>query len=85
MLIAIICPACRHRGHIPHNMLPRSLKCSRCGHRARFERKAQRARIEPEAPLRDGIMSPMRPRLPSFVERVQVPDDLARLLWGKRD
>jgi hypothetical protein len=21
----------------------------------------------------------------SFVERVQVPDDLARLLWGKQD
>jgi hypothetical protein len=28
---------------------------------------------------------PMRPRLPNFVERAQVPDDLARLLRGKQD
>jgi DNA-directed RNA polymerase subunit RPC12/RpoP len=85
MLIAITCPACRHRGHIPHDMLPRSLKCSRCGHRERFERKAPRGRFELEAPSRGGTMPPMRPRLPSFVERAQVPDDLARLLWGKED
>jgi transposase len=85
MLIAITCPACRHRGHIAHDLLPRSLKCSRCGHRERFERKAPRPRFEVKAPSRDGTTPPLRPRPPSFVERVQVPDDLARLLWGKQD
>jgi hypothetical protein len=41
--------------------------------------KAPRAQFELEAPSRGGTMPPMRPRLPSFVERAQVPDDLARL------
>ena len=85
MLIAITCPTCQHRGHIPNEMLPRSLKCSHCGHRARFERKAPRARFDLEAPSRDATMAAMRPLLPSFVERAQVPDDLARVLWGKQD
>jgi hypothetical protein len=66
-------------------MLPRSLKCSRCGHRERFERKAPRARFEVEAPSSGGTIPPIRPRLPSFVERAQIPDDLARLLWGKQN
>ena len=35
------------------------------------------------APSRGGTTPPMRPRLPGFVERAQIPDDLARLLWGK--
>jgi hypothetical protein len=56
MLIAITCPACRHRGHIPHDMLPRSLKRSRCGHRERFERKSPRARFEVDAPSSGGTI-----------------------------
>jgi ribosomal protein S27E len=31
MLMAIICPSCRHRGTVPDNVLPRDLKCSQCG------------------------------------------------------
>jgi hypothetical protein len=85
MLIAITCPACQHHGHISDDMLPRSLKCSRCGHRERFERKAPRARFEFEARSRGGTMPPIRPCLSDFFERVQIPDDLARLLWGKQD
>jgi hypothetical protein len=84
MLIAITCPACRHRGYIPQDLLPRSLKCSRCGHRGRFEAKAPRTRSELEVPSGAGTTPPMR-RPPSFVERAQVPDDLKRLLWGKQD
>jgi hypothetical protein len=61
-------------------MLPRSLKCSRCGQRAQFD--ARRTRQRP-APPHSTTTPPQRLSRPSFVERVQVPDDLARLLWGE--
>jgi len=62
---------------------PRSLKCSHCGHRKRFERTAPRVRFEPEADHR--MVQYRRSGFPSFFERVQIPDDLVRLLWGKQD
>jgi hypothetical protein len=80
MLVEVTCPACRHRGHISHDMLPRSLKCSRCGQRARFE--ARRDRQRPAPSHATTTPSQCLPR-PSLVERVQVPDDLARLLWDE--
>jgi len=52
-------------------MLSRSLKCSQCGQRAPFEAR----RMRPPRP------PPQLPPRPSFVERVEIPDDLARLLW----
>jgi len=64
----------------PYSMLQRSLKRSRCGQRARFE--ARRARQRP-APSHGTTTPPQRPPRPSFVERVQVPDDLLCLLWDE--
>jgi hypothetical protein len=75
MLVEVTCPTCRHRGHISQDMLPRSLKCSRCGQRARFEAHSVLSHST--------VTPPQRLPRPNFVERVQVPDDLARLLWDK--
>ena len=38
MLMVIICPSCRHRGTVADNVLPRDLKCSRCGKWHWFQR-----------------------------------------------
>jgi hypothetical protein len=38
MLIAIICPSCRHRGTVAEKVLPRDLKCSQCGKWHWFQR-----------------------------------------------
>ena len=69
MLVTIICPDCRHGGHVPDDMLPRSLKCSRCGGRARFERNGSL------------YAAAARPPRPSFTERARLPDDLLADLW----
>jgi DNA-directed RNA polymerase subunit RPC12/RpoP len=82
MLVEVACPNCRHRGHVAKNMLRRSLKCSECGKRAHFENRAAHDQ-QREAPSPDAMTAlAKRLRRPSFVERAQVPDDLARLLWN---
>lgn len=78
MLVAVTCPVCRHRGHVPGDMLPRSLCCSQCGSRARFDsgessfQSNKRSKADQLARTRGMLF-----------ERVQLPDDLARLLWDK--
>jgi hypothetical protein len=37
MLVAVICPQCRHRGYVPKHMLPCALYCWRCDSRHHFE------------------------------------------------
>jgi hypothetical protein len=71
MHIAITCPDCRHRGHIAPDMLPCSLKCSRCGGRAEFERGGSL------------YGATNRPLHPSFTKHAQLPD-LLRELWGEQ-
>jgi hypothetical protein len=62
MLMAIICPSCRHRGAAPDNVLPRDMKCSQCG-KGRWFQKGKRlstgfrlARAAAERDLADEIV-----------------------------
>ncbi len=53
-------PRCRDPGLIPKDMLPRSLKCSHCGHRARFVRGASVRPSEATAALVQLADDPMQ-------------------------
>jgi hypothetical protein len=65
MLVEVTCPHCRHRGHVPQDMLPRLL--SGCGRIARFERGK--------------ALDTARPPAPKFVAGASVDEDTLASLW----
>jgi DNA-directed RNA polymerase subunit RPC12/RpoP len=68
---AVTCTHCGHRGLIPKDMLPRSLKCSRCGSRARFERgdeTSNQREVRPKPRPRPALFEPAHHKALSKVQ-----------------
>jgi hypothetical protein len=73
MFVAVTCPQCRHRGYVPHHVLPCALYCSRCDGRHNFQRG--------DSPQGDRSLLLQKQQRPKIFE--DLPDDLWQWLSGE--